>query len=75
MKSPLLAVAILVILSACDRQPRSEEYFSAHLDEARRVVAECRKGSIRGEECGNAAYAVNLARAQALRDHFFMKDR
>jgi hypothetical protein len=75
MKLPLLAVATLAILSACNRQPRSEEYFSAHLDEARQVVAECRRGSIRGEECGNADYAVKLARAQALRDHFFMKDR
>jgi hypothetical protein len=74
MKLPFL-VATIVILSACSRQPRSEEYFAAHLDEARQIVAECQKGSAHGEECGNADYAIKLAHAEEMRDRFFMKDR
>ena len=62
-------------LAGCSERPRSEKYFGSHLDEARQVVADCRKGSVDAEECGNADYAVKLADAEEKRDHFFMKDR
>lgn len=38
--------------------PRSAQYFAAHIDEARQVVAGCRDGSVRGDECANAEQAV-----------------
>lgn len=38
--------------------PRGTQYFAAHLDEARQVVAQCAEGSVRGEECANAEQAV-----------------
>lgn len=66
-----LFVMPLLALAACSQQPRSEEYFGAHLDEARQVIAGCRKGTVGGEECGNADYAVKLADAKEERDHFF----
>lgn len=34
------------------------QYFAANLDEARRIIAGCRGGSIRGDECANAEQAV-----------------
>ena len=38
--------------------PRSAQYFAAHLDEARQVVAQCAEGTARGDECANAEQAV-----------------
>ena len=38
--------------------PRGAQYFAAHLDEARQVVAQCAEGSVRGEECANAEQTV-----------------
>lgn len=38
--------------------PRATQYFAAHLDEARQVMAGCKSGSVRGEECANAEQAV-----------------
>ncbi len=46
-------------LSACGQnEPRSTQYFEAHIDEARKVVGDCRNGSMRGDECTNADIAV-----------------
>lgn len=39
-------------------EPRGTQYFAAHLDEARQVVAQCAEGSVRGGECANAEEAV-----------------
>ena len=39
-------------------EPRGMQYFAAHLDEARQVVAQCAEGSVRGGECANAEEAV-----------------
>lgn len=38
--------------------PRGPQYFEVHIGEARRVVAECREGTIRGDECNNAEAAI-----------------
>ena len=43
---------------------RGIQYFAAHLNEARRVVAECKDGSTRGDECANAQRAVTEAEGQ-----------
>ncbi len=52
-------------LTACTQAaPRSSEYFGAHLDEARQVVAACRDGTVRGDECANAGLAVEEADAK-----------
>lgn len=63
-----LFLAVLMgplVLTACAQAvPRSSEYFAAHLDEARRIVAGCRDGTVRGEECANAARAVEEADAK-----------
>jgi hypothetical protein len=38
--------------------PRGTQFFEAHVDEARRVAAACRDGTIRGDECANAETAI-----------------
>jgi hypothetical protein len=50
-----------LFLSACGQgEPRSVQYFEAHLDEAREIVASCRDGSMTGDECANADVAVQV---------------
>lgn len=39
-------------------EPRGTQYFAASLEEARQVVAGCRDGSVRGDECANADAAI-----------------
>ena len=39
-------------------EPRGTQYFAAHLDEARQVVAQCAEGTVRGAECAKAEQAV-----------------
>ena len=42
-------------------EARSTQYFAAHLDEGRQVVADCAQGTVRGVECANAEQAVTEA--------------
>lgn len=49
--SPLPAVS-------ASADPRGTQYFAAHLDEARQIVAQCAEGAVRGDECANAEQAV-----------------
>lgn len=52
-------------LTACaEAEPRGVQYFAEHLDEAREIVAGCREGMVRGEECANAGMAVEEADAK-----------
>jgi len=57
----LLLLVAVAGLAACSPQPRSSEYFVAHPEEAKRVVADCTAGSRRGEECANATAGVAAA--------------
>lgn len=38
--------------------PRGTQYFEANIGEARQVVAACRDGAARGDECTNAETAI-----------------
>jgi hypothetical protein len=59
------AFALTGLLAGCGKpEPRATTYFAAHLDEARKVVADCKSGSARGEECANADGAVQAADAR-----------
>lgn len=51
-------------------EARGTQYFAAHLDEARQVVAQCAEGSVRGNECANAEQAVVEADARARHKRF-----
>lgn len=66
MKKLMLAVLVSAFgLASCAKtEPRSAEYFADHLDEARQIVASCRDGTVRGEECANASMAVEEAEAK-----------
>lgn len=52
-------------------EPRGKQYFAAHLDEARQILAGCTEGSVRGEECFNAEMAVVEAEGSARHRKFF----
>ncbi|WP_342249198.1 EexN family lipoprotein [Sphingomonas sp. OTU376] len=73
-KMGVTALVALMALGACSKaEPRSTEYFAAHLDEARQIVQSCRDGATRGEECTNADYAVQEADAKERLRKFFKK--
>ena len=66
--------AIALVAGGCTpHEPRSKQYFDAHLDEARVIVSGCRDGSARGEECANADAAVQQADAIERGKRFFGK--
>jgi hypothetical protein len=50
---------------------RGKQYFAAHLDEARQILAQCAEGSVRGDECFNADMAVTEADGRARHRRFF----
>ena len=69
-----VATAILVALAGCTNQePRSKQYFDAHLDQGRQVVAGRKDGSSRGEEYANADLAMQEADAKKRLKRFFRK--
>jgi len=51
-------------------EARGTQYFVAHIDEARQVVAGCRDGSVRGGECATAEEAIIKVDAQERRKRF-----
>lgn len=57
-----LTAAAGVLLAACQPEPRSASYFEEHASEAVEVVADCKIGKHRGEECNNAEFAQAKAR-------------
>ena len=57
-------------VSPASSEARGTQYFMAHLDEARQVVAGCRDGSVRGGECANAEEAIIKVDAQERRRRF-----
>lgn len=57
VRSPLPSAALLVaivLLAGCNREPRSAEFFAAHPEDARTVLASCTDGTHGGPECANA---------------------
>lgn len=55
---PADTVAAVSPVPAVPAEARGTQYFVAHIDEARQVVAGCRDGSVRGGECATAEEAV-----------------
>lgn len=55
---PMPSASRSVAVAAAPAEPRETQYFLANLDEARRVTAQCRDGSGRGDECANAERAI-----------------
>lgn len=55
---------------AAPSEARGTQYFVAHIDEARQVVAGCRDGSVRGGECATAEEAIIKVEAQERRKRF-----
>jgi hypothetical protein len=52
------------------REARGTQYFMANIDEARRVVAGCRAGSVRGGECATAEEAIITIESAERRKRF-----
>ncbi|MEW6016935.1 MAG: EexN family lipoprotein [Pseudomonadota bacterium] len=70
MMRPFILALALAGLAACSPQPRSSSYFEAHQAEAAKVVADCKTGAHRGQECANAQAAVASAKRDARMDAY-----
>lgn len=57
-------------ITAAPSEARGTQYFVAHIDEARQVVAGCRDGSVRGGECATAEEAIIKVDAAERRRRF-----
>lgn len=65
-----IPLAIPSPVAAVPHEARGTQYFVANIDAARRVVAGCRDGSVRGGECANAEEAIIKIEAQERRKRF-----
>jgi len=64
MDSRLLVLTATLFLVACNKpEPRSVEYFGAHEDEAKAIIADCAADKVRGQECDNARQGAATASA------------
>lgn len=63
-------IAIPSPIAAAPSEARGTQYFVAHIDEARQVVAGCRDGSVRGGECATAEEAIIKVDAHERRKRF-----
>lgn len=66
----LALLLALALLAACSPQPRSVSYFQAHQAEAEQVVAGCKAGAHRGQECVNAQAGVAASRGDERMDAY-----
>jgi hypothetical protein len=69
-----VAVLALTALAGCSAPPRSASYFEAHPADAQAVLAACKTGRARGEECQTALVGAtataNKARLELYRKGF-----
>ncbi len=63
-------IAVAAPAAPVSSEARATQYFVAHIDEARQVVAGCRDGSVRGGECVTAEEAIIKVDAQERRERF-----
>jgi hypothetical protein len=79
MKSPLWAAALFSVggLTACDPPARSVSYFQSHDADRRQVLASCKMGQGRGQECATAAQAEAQATSSQAESEFraVLKDK
>lgn len=72
MRPPAYLILTLFAVAGCSSpEPRGEQYFSTHLDDAKQVVAGCTEGTARGDECYNAEVAISKAEAKERSKKFF----
>lgn len=64
------AIAAVTPAAPVSSEARGTQYFVAHIDEARQVVAGCRDGLVRGGECATADEAIVKVEAQERRKRF-----
>jgi hypothetical protein len=80
LRPVILPATTIAVLSAkpsatsAQIDARGVQYFEANIDEARRIAAACRKGTVRGEECANAETALTAVESEE-RFRRFREDR
>lgn len=70
MRGLVLGAAVAALLAGCTPPPRDVTYFEAHPEDTAKVVADCKTGAHRGEECVNARAADASIRRKARMDMY-----
>lgn len=58
MNRIIILMAVAAALAACQSEPRSQAFFEANDAERAEVLADCKSGAHRGEECQHAELAA-----------------
>ncbi|MCE5165616.1 EexN family lipoprotein [Plesiomonas sp. PI-19] len=58
MKCNFIVVAISVVLFGCKEPPKDTAYYLKNKEEAQKVLVECEKGTLSGDDCKNAREAI-----------------
>lgn len=64
----IVAAAISIALFGCKEPAKDTAYYLKHEEEAKKVLVECEKGTLSGDDCKNAREAL-----QKIDDDNFMK--
>lgn len=54
-----ILIAAATALAGCEREPRSQSFFETHDAERVQVLADCKSGSHKGQECQLAQLAAD----------------
>lgn len=66
-----LILLVGIHLAACGQsEPRSIQYFEANIEDARKIAADCSKGTHKGAECANADVAIQTVKARERFERF-----
>lgn len=61
---------LILIVAGCTAEPRSEDYFERHPEEAVQVTALCATGAKGGDECHNAQAGLAAIEREARMERY-----
>ncbi|MCE5165615.1 EexN family lipoprotein [Plesiomonas sp. PI-19] len=65
----IVVAAVAAVLFGCKEPPKDTAYYLKHKEEAQKVLVECEKGALSGDDCKNAREAID----ELDRQDFFKK--
>ncbi|ECA1660385.1 hypothetical protein DKF69_22525 [Salmonella enterica] len=67
MKNLAMLIFAGLVLSGCNEKVYDVSYYSEHLDEAVRVMEQCKAGTVTDDNCKNAAEALSKKKGNDFR--------
>lgn len=70
-KFSLLIPGMLLLLAGCNDKIYDKSYYSAHIDEAKKVSEKCQNGEITDDNCKNANSALYQEKRSKIMNDMF----